>query len=138
MGRSGSYGAAWADGARAIRPAAHTVHSAQTPGRHPPYPSRCHLLVAQPPTDILGVRVTVSGYRPRPPALLVSNHVSWLDIVILGGLTHTDFLSKDEVRRWPLIGWLAARAGPCSSAAAMVRPAPSAPRSHNACVSRAC
>ena len=62
-------------------------------------------------TDILGVRVTVSGYRPQAPALLVSNHVSWLDIVILGGLTHTDFLSKDEVRRWPLIGWLAARAG---------------------------
>ena len=43
--------------------------------------------------------------------LLVSNHVSWLDIVVLGGLTHTDFLSKHEVRKWPLIGWLAARAG---------------------------
>lgn len=61
--------------------------------------------------DILGVRVTVSGPRPQPPALLVSNHVSWLDIVVLGGLTHTDFLSKHEVREWPVIGWLAARAG---------------------------
>jgi 1-acyl-sn-glycerol-3-phosphate acyltransferase len=45
------------------------------------------------------------------PALLASNHVSWLDIVVLGGLTHTDFLSKHEVRRWPVIGWLAARSG---------------------------
>ncbi len=61
--------------------------------------------------DILGLRVTVSGYRPRAPALLISNHVSWLDIIVLGGLTHTDFLSKHEVREWPLIGWLAARAG---------------------------
>lgn len=61
--------------------------------------------------DILGVHVTVSGYRPMPPALLVSNHVSWLDIIILGGLTHTAFLSKYEVRRWPVVGWLAARAG---------------------------
>jgi 1-acyl-sn-glycerol-3-phosphate acyltransferase len=61
--------------------------------------------------DILGVRITVAGHRPAPPALLVSNHVSWLDIVVLGGLTHTDFLSKHEVRRWPVVGWLAARAG---------------------------
>lgn len=61
--------------------------------------------------DILGVRVTVSGHRPRTPALLASNHISWLDIIVLGGLTHTDFLSKYEVRRWPVIGWLAARAG---------------------------
>jgi 1-acyl-sn-glycerol-3-phosphate acyltransferase len=61
--------------------------------------------------DILGVRITVSGPRPRPPALLVSNHVSWLDIVVLGGLTHTDFLSKHEVREWPVMGWLAARSG---------------------------
>lgn len=61
--------------------------------------------------DILGVCVTVSGYRPSPPMLLASNHVSWLDIVVLGGLTPTVFLSKQEVRRWPLVGWLAARAG---------------------------
>lgn len=61
--------------------------------------------------DILGVRITVSGERPKAPLLIVSNHVSWLDIVVLGGLTHTDFLSKYEVRRWPVIGWLAARAG---------------------------
>lgn len=61
--------------------------------------------------DILGVRITVTGPRPGAPALLVSNHVSWLDVIVLGGLTRTDFLSKDEVRRWPLLGWLAARAG---------------------------
>jgi 1-acyl-sn-glycerol-3-phosphate acyltransferase len=61
--------------------------------------------------DILGVHLTVSGYRPTPSVMLVSNHVSWLDIVVLGGLTPTVFLSKHEVRQWPLVGWLAARAG---------------------------
>ena len=61
--------------------------------------------------DILGVNITVSGHRPQAPALIVSNHISWLDIIVLGGLTHTDFLSKYEVRKWPVVGWLAARAG---------------------------
>lgn len=61
--------------------------------------------------DILGVQITVSGYRPQPPAMLVSNHVSWLDVVVLGGLTHTDFLSKYEIRKWPVVGWLAAKSG---------------------------
>lgn len=61
--------------------------------------------------DILAIRISVEGHRPLPPALLVSNHVSWLDIVVLGSLTHTHFLSKHEVRDWPVIGWLAARAG---------------------------
>jgi 1-acyl-sn-glycerol-3-phosphate acyltransferase len=61
--------------------------------------------------DILGVGITVSGPRPAAPALLVSNHVSWLDVTVLGGLTHTTFLSKYEIRRWPVVGWLAAMSG---------------------------
>lgn len=61
--------------------------------------------------DILHVEVAQTGHRPQPPALLVSNHVSWLDIPVLGSLTHSNFLSKDEVRRWPVIGWLAAASG---------------------------
>lgn len=61
--------------------------------------------------DILAIGISVQGHRPLPPALMVSNHVSWLDITVLGSLTHTHFLSKHEVRDWPVIGWLAARAG---------------------------
>jgi 1-acyl-sn-glycerol-3-phosphate acyltransferase len=83
--------------------------------RHAGGPSRTHPYVTawwhNRLADILGVRITLSGHRPRPPALLVSNHVSWLDIIVLGGLTSTDFLSKYEVRNWPVIGWLAARSG---------------------------
>ena len=60
---------------------------------------------------ILGIAITTSGTRPGPPALVVANHISWLDIIILGRLLPTCFLSKAEVRQWPLIGWLAKRAG---------------------------
>lgn len=60
---------------------------------------------------ILNVQITTSGLPPQAPALIVANHISWLDIILLGHLTPTCFLSKDEVRQWPLIGWLADRAG---------------------------
>ncbi len=63
---------------------------------------------------ILNVRLSVQG---RPPAvrgegaLVVANHVSWLDIYLLHSLLHTRFVSKAEVRDWPFIGWLAANVG---------------------------
>lgn len=63
---------------------------------------------------IVRVRVEVRG---RPPAvrgegaLIVANHVSWLDIHVLHSLLPSRFVSKAEVRDWPLIGWMAARAG---------------------------
>ena len=40
---------------------------------------------------------------------LLANHVSWIDIVALGGATGTAFVSHDGVARWPVIGWLAAQ-----------------------------
>jgi 1-acyl-sn-glycerol-3-phosphate acyltransferase len=58
----------------------------------------------------LGVRVQVQG-ELAPSALLVANHVSWLDIPVLGSRARIGFLSKSEVRDWPLIGWLAEIAG---------------------------
>lgn len=61
---------------------------------------------------IVGVRLAARG---RPPggggALIVANHVSWLDIHLLHSLLPVRFVSKAEVRAWPLIGWLAERAG---------------------------
>ena len=55
---------------------------------------------------ILGVRVRVEGAKIRPHTLLVSNHVSWLDILVLGGSTGCAFVSKAELGH-PLIHWLA-------------------------------
>jgi 1-acyl-sn-glycerol-3-phosphate acyltransferase len=60
---------------------------------------------------ILGLQVEVIGTAPRDSALLVANHVSWLDVPALGGVGRVAFLSKAEVRGWPIMGWLAAAAG---------------------------
>jgi 1-acyl-sn-glycerol-3-phosphate acyltransferase len=62
-------------------------------------------------TAALPFRVTVSGKRPAQPMLWVSNHVSWTDIPLLGMLAPLSFLSKAEVRTWPVAGWLALKAG---------------------------
>ncbi len=60
----------------------------------------------------LGIGLTVHG-RPRAGAtLLVANHVSWLDIAAIHAVApHARFVSKSDVRRWPLLGWLVAGAG---------------------------
>lgn len=39
----------------------------------------------------------------------VANHVSWIDILAMGGATGCAFVSKDDVGRWPIVGWLAAQ-----------------------------
>src|SRR6187401_1034836 len=56
----------------------------------------------------LGVELTIAGTPARVgPMLLVSNHISWLDIVVLHAVCHCRFVSKADVKRWPLIGTLA-------------------------------
>lgn len=60
---------------------------------------------------ILGLRIVTHGQPLPGPALWVANHISWIDIAALGGFVPVSFLSKSEVRNWPLIGWLAARGG---------------------------
>ncbi len=60
---------------------------------------------------ILHVDVGVTGSPVAAPALWVANHISWLDIPLLGSLGPVGFLSKAEIRQWPVIGWLAASTG---------------------------
>jgi 1-acyl-sn-glycerol-3-phosphate acyltransferase len=57
-------------------------------------------------TRVVGVRVQVAGGLAGQHALLVSNHLSWLDILILGGSVNSAFVSKDRLGH-PLIHWLA-------------------------------
>ncbi len=60
----------------------------------------------------LGVKLVVHGTPPRVgPVLLVSNHISWLDILVLHAAQHCRFVSKSDVRHWPLVGRLATGAG---------------------------
>lgn len=66
----------------------------------------------------LGVTVRVEGLPSAAPAealparcLLVANHVSWLDILVLLSVCPAIFVAKSEIRGWPLVGWLCARVG---------------------------
>lgn len=61
-------------------------------------------------TRLLGVRIAVEGEVPRAPFFLVSNHLSYLDIIVYGATMPARFVAKREVRRWPGLGLLA-RAG---------------------------
>jgi len=60
---------------------------------------------------LLGVRIEVSG-EPLPGAkLLVANHISWLDILAIDAVHPARFVSKVEVKRWPLLGRLVTSGG---------------------------
>jgi len=59
---------------------------------------------------VLGIRVTTQGSAPSS-GLLVSNHLSYLDIVVLSSIRPCVFVAKRDVARWPLFGWLAHAAG---------------------------
>jgi len=59
---------------------------------------------------ILGARVSLEGKAPKRRSLLVANHTSWLDVLVLGGATGCAFVSKDQLGH-PLIHWLADQNG---------------------------
>ena len=59
----------------------------------------------------LGVALQADG-TPRPGAtLFVANHISWLDILAINAVQPVRFVSKADVRHWPLLGWLVACGG---------------------------
>jgi 1-acyl-sn-glycerol-3-phosphate acyltransferase len=62
--------------------------------------------------EVLGIGVQVRGRPPvLGPLLLVANHISWLDILVMHAARHCRFVAKSDVRRWPLIGTLASGGG---------------------------
>lgn len=60
---------------------------------------------------IFGVRVTVAGRAPRPPFILVANHLSYLDIIVLGTAVPCVFVAKSEIDEWPIFGALCRSVG---------------------------
>lgn len=60
---------------------------------------------------VLGLRLTTEGQVLRERGAVVSNHVSWIDILTLNAVQRVYFVSKAEVSRWPAIGWLARATG---------------------------
>ena len=55
---------------------------------------------------VLGMRIETAGAPPAPPFLLVANHLSYVDILLLGATAGGAFVAKREIARWPAIGHL--------------------------------
>jgi len=56
---------------------------------------------------VFGIRLRTTGaIAEGRPLLLVSNHISWTDIVILGASADVNFIAKADMIKWPVIGWL--------------------------------
>jgi 1-acyl-sn-glycerol-3-phosphate acyltransferase len=61
---------------------------------------------------ICGVSVEQNGAcQALDHAMVVSNHVSWLDIFVINALHPCHFVAKSEIRDWPVLGWLADKGG---------------------------
>lgn len=58
-------------------------------------------------TEILGLTITQKGKYVNSTSLFVSNHISFLDIVVLASVFPVTFLSKSTIRYWPVFGFLA-------------------------------
>lgn len=59
---------------------------------------------------IVGIRVTTHGSMPRS-GLMVCNHLSYLDVIVLSSIRPCVFVAKRNIAAWPLFGWLAQAAG---------------------------
>ena len=60
----------------------------------------------------IGIALEIRGQPPvLGPVLLVSNHISWLDIPVMHAARHCRFVSKSDIKDWPLVGTLATAAG---------------------------
>jgi 1-acyl-sn-glycerol-3-phosphate acyltransferase len=60
---------------------------------------------------LLGIRVVVRGAWHAAPVMVVANHVSWIDILAINAVESVRFVSKADIRRWPVLGWLVACGG---------------------------
>jgi 1-acyl-sn-glycerol-3-phosphate acyltransferase len=81
------------------------VHGLWRLARRPsPWPRRFLGMCAR----IVGARAVVAGTPLRRDVVILANHLSWLDILLLAGCANAVFVAKGELRAAPLVGWLAA------------------------------
>jgi len=54
---------------------------------------------------ICGLKLKVNGFIQKTPVFIVANHVSWLDIPVIHSYKLAGFVAKEEISRWPILGW---------------------------------
>lgn len=59
--------------------------------------------------DAFGVTIEADLKYAEPGCLIVANHISWLDVFVINAVLPAAFVAKDDIRAWPLFGWLAAK-----------------------------
>ncbi|HEX8988021.1 MAG TPA: lysophospholipid acyltransferase family protein [Rhodocyclaceae bacterium] len=59
--------------------------------------------------SMLGLQLAAGWSSGRLSGLVIANHISWLDVFVINAMQPVAFVAKDEVRDWPVIGWLSAR-----------------------------
>ncbi len=62
-------------------------------------------------SSILGLSISLQGKSCTSTSLIVSNHISFLDIVVIASISPVTFLAKSTLRYWPIIGFIANRFG---------------------------
>jgi 1-acyl-sn-glycerol-3-phosphate acyltransferase len=60
---------------------------------------------------LLKVKIIFQGSTVQAPKMLVSNHISWLDVFVLGSVYKGHFIAKSEISSWPVLGPIITSAG---------------------------
>ncbi len=60
---------------------------------------------------IVNLHIIKDGELPERRAILISNHISWLDIIVIGQYLPAYFVAKSDISNWPVIGYLSRQAG---------------------------
>lgn len=60
---------------------------------------------------VIGIELHIKGNPPEPPFLLVSNHLSYIDVFVLFSQLRCLFVAKSDVKTWPLIGFIVKTCG---------------------------
>ncbi len=107
----------WSAWGKVLRSISHMLGGMWTIWRHfgrasPPQRTQHVQQWAQDFLKILQVQLRTSGTpHTTGPLLVVANHISWLDVLVMLAVQPVSFVSKSEIKSWPLIGWLATNAG---------------------------
>jgi len=75
------------------------------PSAVPKWKNRIITIWAYLTAQILGLSITSEGTPPSPPFFLVSNHLSYIDVIPLWYFLDGTFIAKSEVSKWPFFGW---------------------------------